>query len=204
MSALPPLRLDLLAPRRPVRRWAGWLLLAAAAALAVALIEQQNSLESQLDDRVGRNELLQARQRPAARAARPQATPEDLQRIERANRVIDELAVPWGRLFQSIEAADTAGTELTLLRPDARERSLRLGGEARSMDALLAYVERLAAQPGLSHVHLVSHARPVEAATDAAAAPGPDGTASPAPSALAGTSTAGPLTFTVGATWRQP
>ena len=43
------------------------------------------------------------------------------------------------------------------LTPNARDRSVRLIGEARSMDELLAYADRLAAQPALSQVHLLGY-----------------------------------------------
>ena len=40
------------------------------------------------------------------------------------------------------------------MAPNARDRSLRLTGEIRSIDPLFDYVDRLAAQPALGQVHL--------------------------------------------------
>jgi hypothetical protein len=55
------------------------------------------------------------------------------------------------------------------MTPDAKERSLRLAGEARTMPELLAYVDRLAAQPGLRQVHLLGYDRVVREGTEVVA-----------------------------------
>ena len=97
----------------------------------------------------------------------------------RANAVIDQLSVPWADLFHAVEAADASGLAVLALTPNARDRTLRLAGEARSMGELLAYVERMAAQPTLRQVHLLGYSTAVR-----------DGVSV--------------VTFTLAATWRQP
>jgi hypothetical protein len=74
--------------------------------------------------------------------------------ILRANLVIDELVVPWERLFDAIEDADPGGLGALALTPNARDRTLRLTGEARDLNELLAYVDRMGAQSLLGEVHL--------------------------------------------------
>ncbi len=96
-------------------------------------------------------------QRLNAKAPRRVAVAPDpltLASVQRANAVIDQLTVPWDELFDAVETADARGLAVLSLTPNARERSLRLAGESRSMDELLAYVGRVAAQPSLSQVHL--------------------------------------------------
>jgi hypothetical protein len=46
---------------------------------------------------------------------------------------------------------------LLALVPNAQDRSIRLSGETRSVPELLAYVDRVAAQPMLGQVHLLSY-----------------------------------------------
>ena len=90
----------------------------------------------------------------APRRAAAAPDPLTLAGVQRANAVIDQLIVPWDELFDAVEAADARGLAVLSLTPNARERSLRLAGESRSMDELLAYLGRVAAQPALSEVHL--------------------------------------------------
>lgn len=135
------------------RRWGEWVLLVAAlvgvALFAGALARSRGAIETQ----EARLDLLTARLRPA----RPRAEsvgPELAHRIAAANQLVDELAVPWNALFDAIESADARGLGVMSLAPNARQRTLRLGGEARSVPDLLAYVDRLAALKVLEQVHL--------------------------------------------------
>lgn len=77
--------------------------------------------------------------------------------IRRAAAVADQLTVPWHELFTAIEAADARPLGLLSMLPNARDRSLRIAGEARSTADVLAYVERLAGQRALTQVHLVGY-----------------------------------------------
>ncbi|MBY0468010.1 MAG: hypothetical protein K2Q07_03415 [Burkholderiaceae bacterium] len=152
------LQLDVLRPPASRARWVGWLLLAAAVPAVVLTAEAYSQAEQAWALAQGRHQQLQAR----SQADRPQrsVTPPDaatLAAIRRANAVIEQLAVPWGELFEAIEAADARGLGVLSLTPSARDRSLRLAGEARSMSELLAYVQRMAAQPALQQVHLLGY-----------------------------------------------
>ena len=77
--------------------------------------------------------------------------------IRRAAAVADQLTLPWDELFAAVEAADARPLGLLSMVPNARDRSLRIAGEARSTVDMLAYVERLASQPALAQVHLVGY-----------------------------------------------
>lgn len=152
------LQLDFQRPPASHARWVGWLLLAAAVPAVVLTAESYSGAEQAWMLAQGRHEQMQARgqaDRPQRAVAPPDAT--TLASIRRANAVIDQLAVPWGELFDAIEAADARGLGLLSLTPNARDRSLRLAGEARSMEELLAYVQRMAAQPALRQVHLLGY-----------------------------------------------
>ncbi len=91
----------------------------------------------------------------APRDPRLGASAESPKRIEQANAVIQRLTLPWDDLFRDIEAADSRSLALLSLEPNARDMTLRIAGEARSIGELLSYVDRLALQRGLSQVQLI-------------------------------------------------
>ncbi len=155
-----PLQLDF---RRAVPsrwRWLGWGLLLAAVAAVVAVADRHTVIEQ-------RHAAVQARHQAlslAVRAAEPRrgagpaaADAQVVADLRRANLIIDQLTIPWETLFSAVEAADMRGLGLLSLAPTARDRSLRVSGEARNLADLLAYVDRVAAQPALSQVHLLGH-----------------------------------------------
>lgn len=152
------LQLDFQRPPTTRARWVGWLLLAVAVPVVVLTAESYSRADQARALAQGRHEHLQARgqaDRPQRAVAVPDA--DTLASVRRANAVIDQLSVPWGELFVAIEAADARGLGVLSLTPNARDRSLRLAGEARSMEDLLAYVQRMAAQPALQQVHLLAY-----------------------------------------------
>lgn len=157
-----PLQLDFRQPPRSGWRWFGWAGLAAAVALVMALSGHYAEVARRHAVASSRHALLAERVRAAA-PRRDAAVPaaQTLADVKRANAVIDQLTVPWDALFDAVEAADVRGLGLLSLTPNARDRTLRLAGEARSMAELLAYVERMAAQPALHQVHLLGYANAV-------------------------------------------
>lgn len=151
VETMTPPALDLeFAPRRA--RWPAWLLLAAGLAVAADVTLTWSELRSEA------RTLEQPRgaRRPAASNKAP--LPEAVQReFDAARQALQELALPWEALFQAIEGATSNDTALLAIEPDPGKRALRIGGEARDFPAVLGYVERLAAQPVLAGVHLVTH-----------------------------------------------
>lgn len=170
----------------PARRW----LMLAAMAVLLALAGQQGlrivALERQRSAQQERfDELAYLLERQAARAGQPAAAPSAVQ-MELRQR----LTVPWKGLFDALDQAAAPTVSLLVLTPDAANRQLSLTVETASLEAALAYVDRLAAHPLLRQVHLARQ----EAAT--ASAPG---MAVPVP--LTGT---GKLRVEIVAQWRQP
>lgn len=157
MSAA-PLQLDFRAAARPRWRWLGWALLVVSVAAVLVFSEHMAEASQQHATAQTRHDKLSERLRdktPRRAAAAPDA--QTLAEVQRANRIIEQLTVPWDELFGAVEAADARGLAVLSLTPNALDRSLRLAGESRSMNELLAYVGRVAEQPGLSGVHLLAY-----------------------------------------------
>lgn len=152
------LDLDFRRPAVPAGRWLGGALLGAALLALAVVAQRHHELSNQQRAAQARSALLDKHLRDV-RPARS-ATPADavtLARIKRANAIVDQLAVPWDELFDAFEAADSRPLGLLAMTPNARDRSLRVAGEARATGDLLAYVARVAAQPAFSQVHLVNY-----------------------------------------------
>jgi len=149
-----PHRLELdyvAAPRRP--RALGLLVLVIGIASAAALVERYRTVSVALQGIEAGRELLGPAEREL-RARSPQRLEEEAKRVE---AVLRQLALPWGAIIESVEGATTADVALLQLQPDAQLRQLRLGAEARSQQAMLEYLRRLAAARALGEVHVVSH-----------------------------------------------
>jgi hypothetical protein len=153
-----PFQLDFRRPPRSSWHWLGWVLLAAVVAVATVLAEQHALLAQR--HAAAQEHHAAVSQRLSARAPRRSVAAPDAQllaEVRRANTIIDQLTVPWDGLFDAVEAADARGLGLLSLTPTARDRTLRLSGEARGVPELLAYVERLSEQPALGQVHLLGY-----------------------------------------------
>jgi Tfp pilus assembly protein PilN len=77
--------------------------------------------------------------------------------IQRANRVIAHLSLPWDELFAALEGSEDYDVALLNVEPDAEKRGLVLTGEAKSLDAMLDFVRYLQEQDCLTDVSLQSH-----------------------------------------------
>jgi hypothetical protein len=83
-----------------------------------------------------------------------------------AAKILPRLQAPWHELLGELESAADGPIALLGVDADARSRNLRLAGEAKSIDEVLAFVERLRASHRLDDVYLLSHEpRTIGAAT---------------------------------------
>lgn len=149
------LELDFVAERPKGTRFGMLLLLAAAAILFIALsafddLQRENALLTEEMDRIERR----ARGVSVEVASVDDST---AAQIRLANTVIEQLALPWERLFRAIEGAAFSKVVLIGITPDARTGMVEIVGETTDREAMLDYVERLDAQPELSGVYLLSH-----------------------------------------------
>ncbi len=79
------------------------------------------------------------------------------QELAAANVILASLAVPWDAMFRSLEAAGGNNVGLVGVQPDGSGRQVRISGEARRFEDLVAYLKSLEATEGFSNVFLSSH-----------------------------------------------
>jgi hypothetical protein len=152
------IQLDFLQPTGRGSRLGPWLLLAGALA-AVAAVSYQSHLAREAAAREARLATLRgiaSRSLPAI-SERDSETPEVRDQIKKANAILRLMNVPWGELFAAIESADNGDVALLAVQPDTRNRSVLIGGEARSLPAVFAYMERLERTKRLHGVVILSH-----------------------------------------------
>jgi len=153
------MELDLLVQRQPPGVL-GWVLLAAGVLAALGVLVESLDLRDTLADAQQR---LARQQRAAHRVsdrspASKRDQPSDAE-LRRAAQLAQELQRPWLGMLADIEAADDEEVALLAIEPaQAREGpALRLTGEGRSLEAVLAYARRLQARPGLESARIESY-----------------------------------------------
>jgi hypothetical protein len=154
---------------------AGWLVLAAALLFAADLARSYLPLR----DEIARIEGRVAKSAPGQRAARAEAGSVNPEEFSAARAVVGRFSAPWPALFDAIEAVRMDEIALLAIEPDAASGQVLISGEGRSYVAVLTYVSRLEAQPGLTRVHLARHE-------------------------VRETEPRRPVAFSVAARWRQP
>jgi Tfp pilus assembly protein PilN len=73
------------------------------------------------------------------------------------NGVIRQLNTPWHDLFKQLESSTPKDVALISVEPDARRGSLRLQAEAKTLDSLLVYADRLQNQGVLGQLTYSKH-----------------------------------------------
>lgn len=143
--------LDFLAPPRE-RRALGLVVLASALLLAGFMVARFYEVKVSLQQ-IEISQGLNSNSR-AVRSLPKEQLEEETKRVQATLR---ELAMPWGTIIETVEAAATPDVAVLQMQPDAQQRELRLSVEARTQDAMLEYLAHLASAKALAKVHLVSH-----------------------------------------------
>jgi Tfp pilus assembly protein PilN len=153
-----PLMLDFQPRRRsgPL----GWSLLGGGVVLALVCLVAQHHLDEQASQQQGH---LQHAQRALTGdtgskvTLTPAETREQAQNLAEMRKVSQQLRRPWERLFSMLEAMPRENVALLTLTPDARKGQVRISAEARDLEAMLEFHQRLEASDELSDVSLLSH-----------------------------------------------
>ena len=137
-----------------------WSLLALGCAVVAALVVLQQRLQVEQVDLEGRLHSLELQlgRRPATAAPQSSAASrEQAERLAQMRSVSQQLQRPWQQLFAMLEAQPQDDVALLGLTPDARKGQVRIAAEARNLEAMLQYHQRLEASAELSDVSLLNH-----------------------------------------------
>ena len=113
----------------------GVVLLVAGAAAALAAVAFLDGLR----DEAGMLESRAAKLERRARGLAPvsvQADPSVQQEIRRANEIIDQLVLPWDRLFRAVEGAASERVVLRGIAPDAKGGTVQISAETADAEAM--------------------------------------------------------------------
>ena len=100
--------------------------------------------------------LERLRQPPRQRATPRAGDDRDVQQMTQAAQAVSrDLQRPWADLFAALEKAKSDDVALLSLNPDASRGLVRITGEARQREAVLAFIERLDQDRALGNVMLV-------------------------------------------------
>jgi len=142
----------------------GWSLLAGGVVLALTCMVIAQHLSGEAELQQGH---LQTTQRVLSGdtgtgtsskvALSPAETREQAQNLAEMRKVSQQLRRPWERLFATLEAMPRDNIALLALTPDARKGQVRISAEARDLEAMLDFHQRLEATDELSDVSLLSH-----------------------------------------------
>lgn len=151
------LAIDFAAPARRGTSLLGLVLVLAGAISVAAVALDLEETESRLAAAEARLRGLargQAARSPATPAAKPDAR---TAAAAPAAAILPRLQTPWHELLAELEQAAELPVAVLSVDAEARGRSLRLAAEARSMDDVLAFVERLRQSRRLDDVYLLAH-----------------------------------------------
>lgn len=137
-------------------RWVGFILLAiatvAAAKLADTYAQSQREV-GQIEARIARME----RRAGGINSGAPKLADATIQEIRHANQVIDQITLPWERLFRAVESVANGRVALLGITPDQKGGTVELSAEAADVEAMFDYVKRLQGAPSLARVYLLNH-----------------------------------------------
>jgi len=139
--------------------WAGIALLACGVIAAAASLQWYRHVDGEvatLEAKAG--EMRRMVRRSSGEIVESSRDSKEIQQeIRAANRVIQQLAVPWGDLFKELEASTGKTVVLLGLQPDLANRQIRISGEGKDLDAVYAYTRRLHETDLLDRVYLTDH-----------------------------------------------
>jgi hypothetical protein len=77
--------------------------------------------------------------------------------IKHANEVLNQITMPWDKLFQAVEWSADKDVALLAMEPDEGKHEVKIRGEAKNIEEVLSYIRHLAEQEIFSSVYLQSH-----------------------------------------------
>lgn len=158
---LPELHLDFIRRRRPGGLWftLGLLLLILGLALSLERVWRFTQVNAEVAAAEGRLVSLERKSRQLAKSKVLVVDP----LLLAAPPALRQLNLPWDRLLLELELAGDDNIAILGIEPDPAKALVRINGEGKSVDQVLAYVERLSGTVSLKRPQLqVEEGRMVE------------------------------------------
>ncbi len=136
--------------------WAGVMVIL----LAVIVLALVDLYYRGLTEKIG---YWEAKSGQVSRAAEQQvsSSPRDIHdmalEIKRANEVLNQISIPWNKLFQAVEWSSGRDVALLTIEPDAEQHLVKISGEGKNIEAAFSYVRHLSEQEIFTSVYLQSH-----------------------------------------------
>jgi len=151
-----PLRLDYLQRRRFPGR-IGWVILLISLGMGAYLVNAYFDLQA--EKKAWQAQRMKTRQ--GQRTANDPLNPEESRKLKpelnRANEVVQHLAVKWGDLFKALEFSAYQHVALLNIQPDAQKQLVIITAEATNFSDMLEYTKRLSEQRVFADVHVINH-----------------------------------------------
>ncbi len=152
-----PYEVELLRPARRIAPIAWVFFASGALALAAAVFACKPAWDRQAQLSAHRAEIQTELARPGVRTPTAIAGSKEQATREEANALIAELRRPWHALFDQIETADSKDVHLVALNIDPRFATLQLVAEARDLDKLVRFTQRLAGAGPVRNMSMTHH-----------------------------------------------
>ena len=151
-----PLRLDYRRRQRFPGR-IGWVILLISLGMGAYLVNAYFDL--QVEKKTWQPQWMKMGQRK--QTANDPLSPEESHKLKpelnRANEVVQHLAVKWGDLFKALEFSAYKHVALLNIQPDAQKRLVIITAEAGNFSDMLEYTKRLSEQGVFADVHVINH-----------------------------------------------
>ena len=137
-------------------RWLGIGLLAIAAVATVKFADMYAESQREVEQIEARIASIERRANGISSDA-PKLADATIQEIRHANQVIDQITLPWDRLFRAVESVANGRVALLGITPDQAGGTVALSAEAADIEAMFEYVKGLQRAPSLARVYLLNH-----------------------------------------------
>jgi Tfp pilus assembly protein PilN len=137
-------------------RWLGIGLLAIAAIATAKLADMYAESQREVEQIEARIASIERRANGISSDA-PKLADATIQEIRHANQVIDQITLPWDRLFRAVESVANGRVALLGITPDQAGGTVALSAEAADIEAMFEYVKGLQRAPSLARVYLLNH-----------------------------------------------
>lgn len=126
--------------------------------VGVVLVQQRlGDEQAQLHRQVQQAELQLGTRTRVQPGLTPAQSREQAEQLAQMRSVSQQLQRPWERLFAMLESLPQNDVALLTLSPDARKGQVRISAEARDLETMLAFHQRLEASAELHDVSLLNH-----------------------------------------------